>query len=53
MKYVYRKIPLIRSGRIYTDKRTKDKFNGSIFGWGAYIQEGLYLGEKLLQLAIC
>ena len=53
MKYVYRKIPLIRSGRIYTDKRTKDKFNGSIFGWGAYIQEGLYFGEKLLQFAIC
>ena len=53
MKYLYRRIPLIRSGRIYTDKRTKDKFNGSIFGWGAYIQEGLYLGEKLLQFAIC
>ena len=48
MKYVYRKIPLIRSVRTYTDKQTKDKFNGSIFRWGAYIQEGLYLGEKLL-----
>ena len=48
MKYVYRKIPLIRSVRIYTDKQTKYKFNGSIFRWAAYIQEGLYLGEKLL-----
>ena len=46
MKKEYRKILLIRPGRIYTDKWTKDKFDGSIFGWGGLYSGRLILGRK-------
>ena len=49
MGVIYRKIPLIRPGRIYGQRKTLM----GLYSGGAFIRGALYSGGKTLQFAIC